>query len=366
MIVGIPKEVKIHEYRVALTPEAVGVLVGAGHRVLVEACAGLASGFDDKDYQRKGATIIATAQELYAQAELVVKVKEPLVAECAMIRPGQILFAFLHLAANPQQARLLVDSGASCIAFETYCDEQGHLPLLAPMSEIAGRLAVQAGALYLQREMGGRGVLLSGATGVAPGNVVVVGGGTVGMNAARIAIGLGAEVTVLDVSTQRREQLCRLFDGKIRCLPSTPEILAELCPNTDILVGAVLVPGDRAPKVITRAHIDAMPKGSVFVDVAIDQGGCGETSRVTSYDQPTYVVDGVIHYCVGNLPAAVPRTATQALSAALLPAVVTLASGDLETLIKERPAFLAGLNVHSGQITNDAVRHGVLAAQAAQ
>ncbi|MCK9503855.1 MAG: alanine dehydrogenase [Porticoccaceae bacterium] len=359
MIIGIPKEIKIHEYRVALTPMAVATLVGAGHSVIVERDAGKGAGFEDDDYGVAGAILADSAQQVYGDCDLIVKVKEPQLAECKMMRPGQLLFAFLHLAANPEQAQLLMASAATCLAFETLADSSGSLPLLAPMSEIAGRLSVQAGAVQLQREHGGRGVLLSGATGVPPARVTVIGGGTVGINAATIALAMGADVSIVELSQQRRLWLDRYFQSRVSCVPSSAETILEQVAQTDLLIGAVLVPGDKAPKVVSSNHIKAMNPGTVFVDVAIDQGGCGETSKLTSYDNPTYRVDEVIHYCVGNLPAAVPRTATQALSAALLPKVLALAAAGVDNIAADNSVFISAVNIHKGKIVNRAVKHAL-------
>jgi len=357
LIIGIPREIKAHEYRVALTPTAVASLVKDGHSVLVEKGAGTGAGFANDDYQGAGAHILTSAEELYQRADLLVKVKEPLEEECRRLRQGQILFAYLHLAANPLQLKLLRQSGATCIAFETQVDEKGGLPLLQPMSEIAGHLAVQAGAVQLQRENGGRGVLLGSVGGAAPGNVVVIGGGNVGVSAARIALGIGAKVTVLDSAPHRIEELQKQFGRQMRCILSNDQVIAEQVASADLVIGAVLVKGDRAPQVISRHHLRAMPEGTVFVDVAIDQGGCSETSRLTTYEEPTYVEEGVIHYCVGNMPAAVPRTASQALSAALLPYVRKLAViPNLDGIAAPDSPFASGVNIHRGEVTDPAVK----------
>jgi len=361
MIIGIPREIKIHEYRVALTPTAVAALVDAGHSVIVENNAGKGAGFENHQYSDAGAVLVDSGEDIYAGCDLVVKVKEPQLLECKMMRPGQRLFAFLHLAANPEQARLLMASGATCLAFETFTDSNGDLSLLAPMSEIAGRLSVQAGAVQLQREHGGRGVLLSGATGVPPARGTVIGGGTVGINAATIALGMGAAVTIIELSQSRRQWLDSHFQGRLNCVQFSDEAIYRHSTDVDLLIGAVLVPGDKAPKILRREHIKAMNPGAVFVDVAIDQGGCSETSKVTGYDNPAYTVDGVVHYCVGNLPAAVPRTSTQALSAALLPKVMALANMKVEDIVAENSAFISAVNIHRGNITHEAVRHALAA-----
>ncbi len=356
MLIGVPTEIKDHEYRVGLTPESVEALCGAGHQVLIEREAGQAAGFDDRDYRRAGAEIATSARAVFDRSDLVVKVKEPQPEECHMLGAGQGLFAFLHLAADPLQADLLMESGASCFAFETLEDGDGHLPLLAPMSEIAGRLAPQAGAVHLQKDYGGRGVLLSGAGGVLPAHVTVIGGGSVGANAATIAAGLGARVTLLDIDRERVRELQSRFGDRIQCRLSEPAVMEEVVPESEMMVGAVLVPGARAPRVLDRNQLRRMKRGAVLVDVAIDQGGCFETSHMTTYTEPSYELDGVIHYCVGNMPAAVPRTSSLALNHALLPCLMELAELGVERAAREGPpTLISALNVHHGKVVNRAV-----------
>ena len=354
MLVGVTREIKNHEYRVGLTPEAVAELVANGHQVLVEQNAGAAIGFDDGQYQAAGGEIVTSAGEVFARAQMVVKVKEPQPDECRQLRPGQLLFTYLHLAPDPLQTELLVNSGATCIAYETVTDSRGGLPLLAPMSEVAGRLAVQAGAHHLEKAQGGRGVLLGGVPGVAPAKVVIIGGGVVGTQAATVALGMGAEVTVLDRSLPRLRQLDSEFGGRLTTLYSSTATLTEQVLAADLVIGAVLIPGAAAPKLLTREHIAAMREGSVVVDVAIDQGGCFATSKATTHADPTYLVDGVVHYCVANMPGAVARTATQALNNATMPYTLALANHGLAALQRDA-GLLNGLNVHAGQVTQQAV-----------
>jgi alanine dehydrogenase len=355
MLVGLPKEIKVHEYRVGLTPGAVRELVHHGHAVLVQTGAGTGIGADDAAYVAAGARIAPDAATVFAQAEMIVKVKEPQPVECAMLRPGQLLFTYLHLAPDPDQAAALLDSGCTAIAYETVTDAHGGLPLLAPMSEVAGRMAIQVGAVALQKASGGRGVLLGGVPGVAPGDVVVIGGGTVGTHAARMAAGLGARVTVLDKSVARLRQLDELFDGRVTTLYATLDALDAAVMAADLVVGAVLVPGAAAPKLVRRAQLARMRPGAVVVDVAIDQGGCFETSRPTTHSDPTYVVDGIVHYCVANMPGAVARTSTYALNNATLPFALALADKGWRRACADDPHLLAGLNVHAGKITHPAV-----------
>lgn len=354
MRVGVPTEIKIHEYRVGLVPAGVRELVGHGHEVLVQSGAGRGIGLDDDAYRRAGARIATDAAEVFAQAELVVKVKEPQPAECPMLRPGQMLFTYLHLAPDPAQARALLASGCTAIAYETVTDARGGLPLLAPMSEVAGRMAVQAGAHALEKAQGGSGVLLGGVPGVAPGAVAVIGGGTVGYNAARVAAGIGARVVVLERSSARLAWLDEVFGGRVTTLYSTAEAIEREVARADLVVGAVLVPGAAAPRLVTRPMLRAMRPGSVVVDVAIDQGGCFETSRPTTHRDPTYVEEGVVHYCVANMPGGVARTSTLALTNATLPHVIALADGGTRALLDD-PHRLDGLNVHAGQVTHPAV-----------
>ena len=352
MKIGCPKEIKPQEYRVGLTPDATREVVGHGHKALVEAGAGLGAGFTDDDYLAAGATILPTADELFATADLVVKVKEPQAAERSRLRAGQVLFTYLHLAPDPDQTRDLLSSGATCIAYETVTDAAGGLPLLAPMSEVAGRLAPQVGAWALQKANGGRGVLLGGVPGVPPARVLVIGGGVVGTHAARVAAGMGADVTVLDRSLPRLRQLDEAFGGRLRTGYSSAGMLAAHLAEADLVVGAVLIPGAAAPKLVRRADLARMKPGAVLVDVAIDQGGCFETSRPTTHHDPVYEVDGIVHYCVANMPGAVARTSTQALGHATLPFLLALADKGWHRACAEDPHLRAGLNVHAGRLTN--------------
>ncbi len=355
MIVGAPKEIKNHEYRVGLTPESVREFVAHGHDVLVEAGAGRGIGAEDADYRDAGAEIAASAEEVYARAEMIVKVKEPQAAERAMLREGQTLFTYLHLAPDPEQTRDLVASGATAIAYETVTDAAGGLPLLRPMSQVAGRLSVQAGAAALETPHGGRGVLLGGVPGVRPGRVAVIGGGVVGMNAAQMAAGLGADVTILDRDPAALERLSLYFESRAKTRFSNRAILAECVAEADLLIGAVLVPGAAAPKLVSREMVGAMKAGAVLVDVAIDQGGCFETSRPTTHDDPTYIVDGKVHYCVANMPGAVARTATYALNNATLPRALRIADHGWKAAMRDDPHLAAGLNVWAGRVTHPAV-----------
>lgn len=354
MIVGVPKEIKPGEFRVGLTPAAVGEYVAHGHTVLVETGAGAGIGAGDEVYRAAGAVTAAGAAEVFARADMIVKVKEPQPAEWAQLRPDQILFTYLHLAADLEQARGLLESGATAVAYETVTDARGHLPLLAPMSEVAGRLSVQAAATALQKANGGRGILLGGVPGVQPGKVVVIGGGVVGTQAARVAIGLGAAVTVLDMSLQRLRDLDDLFAGRVGTRYSTRGALAEEIAGADAVIGAVLVPGATAPKLVTRPMLATMKPGAVLVDVAIDQGGCFETSHPTTHDEPTFVVDGIVHYCVANMPGAVPLTSSAALNHATLPFGLALADRGLVAITAD-PHLRNGLNIHHGRVTHRAV-----------
>ncbi|UCI33606.1 alanine dehydrogenase [Mesorhizobium sp. B4-1-4] len=354
MRVGCPKEIKNHEYRVGLTPGSVREYVAHGHEVLVEAGAGAGIGADDNAYRAAGATIAKTAADVFAKSDMIVKVKEPQPDEWVQLRDGQILYTYLHLAPDPEQTKGLLASGVTAIAYETVTDDRGGLPLLAPMSEVAGRLSIQAGATALQKANGGRGVLLGGVPGVLPGKVTVLGGGVVGLHAARMAAGLGADVTIIDRSIPRLRQLDDLFAGRVHTRYSTVEALEEECFSADIVVGAVLIPGAAAPKLVTREMLSGMKKGSVLVDVAIDQGGCFETSHATTHAEPTYEVDGVIHYCVANMPGAVPVTSAHALNNATLHYGLQLADKGLKALIDDHH-LRNGLNVHKGKITNRAV-----------
>ncbi|WP_355659522.1 alanine dehydrogenase [Halomonas salifodinae] len=355
MKIAVPKEIKNHEYRVALTPTGARELVARGHAVTVQAGAGEGAGFPDAAYEAAGATLEAEVATLWREAELILKVKEPQPEEVARLSAGQTLFTYLHLAAEEALTRGLMESGATCIAYETVTDRQGGLPLLAPMSTVAGRMAIQAGAHSLEKAQGGAGILLPGVPGVPPARVAVIGGGVVGENAARMALGLGAEVTVLDKSIPRLETLDDRYQGRMKTVFSTADALDEVVRDSDLIVGAVLVPGAAAPKLITRAMLAEMKPGSVLVDVAIDQGGCFETSRPTTHAEPTYVVDEIVHYCVANMPGAVARTSTQALTNATLPFVIALADKGWQRALADDPHFLPGLNVHQGQVTYAAV-----------
>jgi alanine dehydrogenase len=355
MRVGVPKEIKNHEYRVGLVPAGVRELVSAGHQVLVQSSAGAGIGVDDAAYAAAGAKIVATAKEVFDGADMVVKVKEPQLAECKMLRPGQTLFTYLHLAADPDQAKALMASGATAIAYETVTSPDGSLPLLTPMSEVAGRMSVQVGAASLQKANGGIGVLLGGVPGVPPAKVVVLGGGVSGSAAAEIAVGMRADVTVVDRSLKRLRQLDALFEGRLKTAASTAEAIESLVMQADLVVGAVLVAGAAAPKLVTRDMVRKMKPGAVMVDISIDQGGCFETSRPTTHAEPTFVVDGVVHYCVTNMPGAVPRTSTFALTNATLPYVKALAEHGAEGAMALDPHLARGLNVYQGAITHEAV-----------
>lgn len=358
MRIGIPKEIKTQEFRVGMVPHGVHELVAAGHEVWVQSQAGVGMGCDNAQYAAAGARIVETAAEVFA-AELIVKVKEPQPIECRMLRPDQVLFTYLHLAADSQQAAGLIASGATAIAYETVTAPDGSLPLLTPMSEVAGRMAVQVGATCLEKEQGGSGVLLGGVTGVAPGNVVIIGGGVAGTNATQMAVGLHANVTVVDRSLLRLRQLDAQFNGRIQTAYSTAATIAALVQDADLVIGTVLIPGAAAPKVVTREMIQRIKPGSVLVDVAIDQGGCFETSKPTTHGNPTYVVDNVVHYCVANIPGAVPRTSTFALTNATLPFIKALASlGWREACVKD-PHLANGINVHNGGIAYAAVANAL-------
>ena len=355
MRIGCPTEIKPQEFRVGLTPNAAKEATGHGHEVLVQSGAGIGAGFDDAAYEAAGARIVDTAEEVFARAEMIVKVKEPQPAERAMLREGQILFTYLHLAPDPEQTHDLLASGATCIAYETVTDRAGGLPLLAPMSEVAGRLAPQMGAWTLQKANGGRGVLMGGVPGVGPARVVVIGGGVVGTQAARIAAGMGAEVTVLDRSLPRLRYLDDVFGGTFRTGYSSAGLLEELLPAADMVIGAVLIPGAAAPKLVRRDQFAMMKPGAALVDVAIDQGGCFETSKPTTHQDPIYEVDGIMHYCVANMPGAVARTSTLALGNATMPFMLALADKGWKRACAEDRNLLAGLNVHAGQLTYAAV-----------
>jgi len=354
MLVGVPKEIKNHEYRIGLTPAGVRELVLHGHQVLVQRDGGQAIGLTDADYERAGARLADDAASVFAQADMIVKVKEPQPEECALLRPGQLLFTYLHLAPDPAQASALLRSGCTAIAYETVTDGNGGLPLLAPMSEVAGRMAIQAGAHALEKAQGGSGVLLGGVPGVKPAEVLVIGGGVVGINAARMAMGLHARVTVLDRSLERLKYLDELYGHQLTTLYSTRDAIEQCLPHTDLVIGAVLIPGAAAPKLVSRAQLALLRPGSVLVDVAIDQGGCFETSHATTHQQPTYEVDGIVHYCVANMPGGVARTSTFALTNATLPFVLQLAEHGLQAL-RDDQDLRNGLNVHAGKLTHRAV-----------
>jgi alanine dehydrogenase len=355
MRIGVPKEIKIHEYRVGMTPASVAELTAAGHEVIVETNAGVGIDFSDADYVAVGARIVATPQEVFAAADMIVKVKEPQLHEIAWLEPRHTLFTYLHLAADKPQAEALMASGATCIAYETVTNAQGRLPLLQPMSEVAGRMAVQVGAHYLEKEQGGRGILLGGVPGVSPAKVSILGGGVSGFNAAQMAVGLGADVTIYDVSTSRLAELDALFQNRIKTVFASGAAVRRACENSHLIIGCVLIPGAAAPKLVTRDMLKLMKRGSVIVDVAIDQGGCFETSRPTTHSDPVYVEENVIHYCVANMPGAVARTSTFALNNATLPFIVKLAKHGPEAAMRADKHLLAGLNVAGGYITYKAV-----------
>ncbi len=355
MLVGVPKEIKNHEYRVGLVPGNVRQLVAHGHQVIVQKNAGAAIGLTDEQYVAAGATMIETAEEIFARADMIVKVKEPQPHECKMLRPDQILFTYLHLAPDPEQTRLLMESGCIAIAYETVTDVRGGLPLLAPMSEVAGRMSIQAGAHCLEKSYGGIGILLGGVPGTPPAKVVVIGGGVVGTNAARMAIGLEAHVTVLDRSIERLRQLDLQFGRRINTLYANIDNIEQAVLDADLVVGAVLVPGANAPRVVTKDMVKKMRDGSVLVDVSIDQGGCFETSHATTHADPTYVVDGVIHYCVANMPGAVARTSTFALNNATAPFALDLADKGWKRALADDVHLRNGLNVFRGKLTHPAL-----------
>ncbi|UZD90275.1 alanine dehydrogenase [Cognatishimia activa] len=355
MKIGCPTEIKPQEFRVGMTPDAAREAVNHGHDVVIQRGAGMGAGFTDQDYHAAGAVILDTAEEIFATADMIVKVKEPQAVERKMLREGQLLFTYLHLAPDPEQTHDLLESGCTAIAYETVTDDRGGLPLLAPMSEVAGRLAPQVGAYTLQKANGGRGVLMGGVPGVAPAKVVVIGGGVVGTHAAKIAAGMGADVTVLDRSLPRLKYLDDVFGGTFKNQYSTAGATAELVREADMVIGAVLIPGAAAPKLISRAQLSEMKPGAVLVDVAIDQGGCFETSKATTHADPIYEVDGIMHYCVANMPGAVARTSTQALGNATLPFMLSLADKGWRQACEDDPHLLNGLNVHAGQLTYYAV-----------
>ncbi|TCM16999.1 L-alanine dehydrogenase [Novosphingobium sp. PhB165] len=355
MRVGTVREIKNHEYRVGLTPESVCELVAHGHEVWVEQGAGLGIGASDEAYARQGAKLVATAREVFEGCEMIVKVKEPQAAERAMLREGQILYTYLHLAPDPEQTADLVKSGVTAIAYETVTGPGGQLPLLKPMSQVAGRMSIQAGATALEKAHGGRGVLLGGVPGVMPGKVAVIGGGVVGFNAAQMAVGLGADVTILDRSPDVLERLGIYFEARAKTRFSSTANLAESVADADLVIGAVLIPGAAAPKLVSRAMLSTMKPGAVLVDVAIDQGGCFETSHPTTHAEPTFVVDGIVHYCVANMPGAVARTSTYALNNVTLPHALAIANLGWKAALKADPHLAEGLNVHAGKVTFEAV-----------
>jgi len=363
--VGVPREIKVREYRVGLVPASVRELVAAGSEVVVESGAGAGVGIEDSDFRAAGARIAPDAAAVFAGADLIVKVKEPQPEECRRLSPHHTLFTFLHLAADPAQADALCASGATAIAYETVTSPDGSLPLLTPMSEVAGRMSVQVGAHALEKEMGGRGILLGGVPGVEPARVVVLGGGVAGSNAAEMALGLGADVTIVDLSVPRLRALAARFGARLSTAHSSRETIASLLRTADLAIGAVLVPGAAAPKLVTREMVEAMRPGSVVVDIAIDQGGCFETSRPTTHDAPTYVEHGVVHYCVTNMPGAVPRTSTFALSNATAPYVAKLASLGTEAAIAADAGLAAGVNVQGGHVVHPIVEAALRAQRAA-
>jgi len=355
MIVGLPKEIKDNENRVALVPAGVRALVSAGHEVVVEANAGTGSGITDAEYSAAGARILPTADEVFAKADMIVKVKEPVGPEYQRLRPGQILYTYLHLAPAKELTQMLLDRKVAGVAYETITAANGSLPLLTPMSEVAGRMSVHVGAFYLQKSNGGRGVLLSGVPGVPPADVVIIGGGVVGTNAAKVAAGMAADVTILEMSPDRMRELDDIFLGRVKTVASNPQTLEEGCRRADLLIGAVLIPGAAAPKLVKRELISKMKKGSVAVDVAVDQGGCFETTHATTHSDPVYTVDGVIHYAVANMPGAVARTSTFALTNSTLRYALELAKKGLKNAVKENPHLAEGVNTYDGKLTYKAV-----------
>lgn len=355
MIIGVPKEIKNFEFRVGLIPSSVRELISFGHQVLIQKGAGEKIGFDDHAYELVGAVIIDTAEEIFAKSDMIIKVKEPQLNECQLLREGQIIFTYLHLAPDPEQAAALIKSGCVAIAYETVTNHLGGLPLLAPMSEVAGRMSIQAGATSLEIKNGGRGMLLGGVPGVMPAKVVVLGGGMVGTNAVRVAMGMGANVIVIDRSLERLYQLDLQFGSQINTIYSTKDSIEEHVLSADLVIGAVLIPGASAPKLVTKEMLSKMQPGAVIVDVSIDQGGCFETSRPTTHQNPTYVIDGVVHYCVANMPGAVPRTSTVALNNATLPFIIAIANNGYRDAMKKNLHLRNGLNVAYGKITHQAV-----------
>jgi alanine dehydrogenase len=352
MKIGVPREIKNHEYRVGLIPSGVKELVHNGHEVSVETNAGAGIGYSDSEYLAAGAQIMESAADIFNYGEMIIKVKEPQAIERARLRKGQVLFTYLHLAPDLAQTEELIKSEATCIAYETVTDAMGRLPLLAPMSEVAGRMSIQAGALCMEKSQGGRGILLGGVPGVAQGEVLILGGGVVGQNAAQMAVGMGAHVTIVDRSLDVLRRLDNQFGNRIQTLYSTQDAVEEMAMKADLIIGAVLIPGASAPKLITREAVKSMSSGTAMVDVAIDQGGCFETSHATTHDEPTYIVDDVVHYCVANMPGAVARTSAAALNNATLPYVLALANHGIFCALRNDPHLMNGLNVHEGKITN--------------
>jgi alanine dehydrogenase len=355
MRVGVPKEIKVQEYRVGLTPASVAELVAAGHEVIVETRAGLGIDFSDQDYVDVGSRIVGSPAEVFAASDMIFKVKEPQASEIALLEPRHLLFTYLHLAPDPEQTRGLMASGATCIAYETVTARDGSLPLLKPMSEVAGRMSIQVGAHYLEKEQGGRGVLLGGVPGVAPARVTILGGGIAGVNAAQMAVGMRADVTIYDISNARLAELDMFFGSQIKTAYATRAAIAHAVARSELVIGAVLIPGAAAPKLVTRDMLKTMKRGSVLVDISIDQGGCFETSRPTTHDNPVYEIDGIIHYCVANMPGAVARTSAFALNNATLPFVLKLANQGAEEAMRNDPHLANGLNVSGGKIRHRAV-----------
>ena len=363
MIIGVPKEIKSDEYRVAMLPVGVEELTKRGHTVLVEQSAGVGSGYEDERYAKAGATMVGTAEEIFAQADMIVKVKEPQPIETAMMRHGQVVFTYFHFAADEKLSKGCLKSGATCMAYETLVDRNGRLPLLTPMSEVAGRMAIQEGAKYLEKPMEGRGILLGGVPGVEPAKVLILGGGIVGTQAAIVAAGMGADVTIMDVSLDRLRHLDEIMPANVTTVYSDAHAIQEHAVMSDLVIGAVLIPGGRTPVLISKAMLEDMLTGSVIIDVGVDQGGCIETTRPTTHAEPIYIIDEVVHYCVANMPGAVGRTSTQALCHATQPYAIELAEalgGDgLESLVRKRADFKSALNMHNGKVTHEEVAHAI-------
>lgn len=361
MVIGVPKEIKNHEYRVSLTPDSAASLRQKGHEVWIEPSAGVGSGFTDDEYRKVGATIANSKAEVFEKSELILKVKEPMLSECALFRPGHVLFTYLHLAAVPDVTKELLGRKVTAIAYETTEAKDGSLPMLRPMSEIAGRMSIQIGAHYLEKTHGGRGVLLGGVPGVEPGRVVVLGAGVVGASAVRMAVGLGAQVTVINLDIERLRVLDDQYHGRIVTRAASPAAIEEAVCSADLVIGAVLVPGAKAPKLVSRVLVSQMRPGSVIVDVAVDQGGCIETTRPTTHSDPVYLLEGVIHYCVANMPGIVPRTSTYALTNATMPYLLRLASEGVERAIRSDPGLAKGVNLKEGKVTHSGVAesHGL-------